>query len=378
MAKVLIIGPAHPLRGGGITTFNQRLATEFLREGHDCSIASFSLQYPNFLFPGKSQFTDEPAPEGLRIRPLINSINPLNWLRVGRMLRRERPDLVVVRYWMPFFGPALGTILRLIRGNGHSRIVCIADNVIPHEQRFFDTPFTRYFLPSCDAFITMSQQVYNDLQQFASKKPALIVPHPLYDSFGDRLGKDEARVHLGLPGQDRIILFFGFIRHYKGLDLLLQALAEGPLRDSGIKLLVAGEFYEDEKEYTALIDKLGLHERVILHNRFMADAEIRYYLCAADFVVQPYRSATQSGVTPLAYYFERPMVVTNVGGLPDLVPDHRCGIVCAPEPRSIAEAVAECYRLGEEFFVPQIREEKKKYAWSKLTSALFRIVGMSS
>ncbi|RYY63438.1 MAG: glycosyltransferase [Chitinophagaceae bacterium] len=378
MANVLIIGPAHPLRGGGITTFNQRLATEFLREGHQCSIASFSLQYPNFLFPGKSQFTDEPAPEGLRIRPLINSINPLNWLRVGRMLRRERPDLVVVRYWMPFFGPALGTILRLIRGNGHSRIVCIADNVIPHEQRFFDTPFTRYFLPSCDAFITMSQQVYNDLQQFAPKKPALIVPHPLYDSFGDRLGKDEARAHLGLPRQDRIILFFGFIRHYKGLDLLLQAMAESPLRDSGVKVLVAGEFYEDEKEYTALIDKLRLHERVILHNRFMADAEIRYYLCAADFVVQPYRSATQSGVTPLAYYFERPMVVTNVGGLPDLVPDHRCGIVCEPEPRSIAEAIAECYRLGEDFFVPQIREEKKKYAWSKLTSALFRIVGMSS
>ncbi|TCZ69029.1 glycosyltransferase [Flaviaesturariibacter aridisoli] len=378
MANVLIIGPAHPLRGGGITTFNQRLATEFLREGHQCSIASFSLQYPNFLFPGKSQFTDEPAPEGLRIRPLINSINPLNWLRVGRMLRRERPDLVVVRYWMPFFGPALGTILRLIRGNGQSRIVCIADNVIPHEQRFFDTPFTKYFLPSCDAFITMSQQVYNDLQQFAPKKPALIVPHPLYDSFGDRLGKDEARAHLGLPQQDRIILFFGFIRHYKGLDLLLQAMAEGPLCESGVTLLVAGEFYEDEKEYTALIDKLGLHERVILHNRFMADAEIRYYLCAADFVVQPYRSATQSGVTPLAYYFERPMVVTNVGGLPDLVPDHRCGIVCAPEPLSIAEAVAECYRLGEDFFVPQIREEKKKYAWSKLTSALFRIVGISS
>ncbi|GAB4091737.1 glycosyltransferase family protein [Flaviaesturariibacter terrae] len=377
MAKVLIIGPAHPLRGGGITTFNQRLATEFLREGHECSIASFSLQYPNFLFPGKSQFTDEPAPEGLRIRPLINSINPLNWVKVGRLLGRERPDLVVVRYWMPFFGPALGTILRLIRRNGHSRIVCIADNVVPHEQRFFDKPFTKYFLPSCDAFITMSQQVYNDLLTFAAGKPAEIVPHPLYDSFGEKLSKEAARQHLGLANDDRIILFFGFIRHYKGLDLLLSAMAEAPLKDSGIKLLVAGEFYEDEKEYQALIDNNGLRDRVLLHTRFMADAEIRYYICSADFIVQPYRSATQSGVTPLAYYFERPMVVTNVGGLPDLVPDHRCGIVCEPEPLSIAEAVAECYRLGEDFFVPQIRAEKKKYAWSRLTSALFRIAGLS-
>ncbi|RYD99189.1 MAG: glycosyltransferase, partial [Sphingobacteriales bacterium] len=328
---------------------------------------------PNFLFPGKSQYTDEPAPAGLHIRPLINSINPLNWLRVGRQLRRELPDLVVVRYWMPFFGPALGTILRQIRKNRHSRIVCIADNVVPHEQRFFDKPFTKYFLPSCDGFVTMSKQVFGDLQKFAPGKPAIIVPHPLYDAFGERLSKEDARRHLGLPGDEKIILFFGFIRHYKGLDLLLQAMAEAPLRDSGVKLLVAGEFYEDEQSYQQLIDAKGLRDRVLLHTRFLADSEIRYYICSADFVVQPYRSATQSGVTPLAYYFERPMVVTNVGGLPDLVPDHEVGIVCEPEPLPIAEAIAECYRLGEDFFLPHIREEKRKYAWDKLTAALFAI-----
>lgn len=374
MARILIMGPGHPLRGG-LATFNQRLAQQFQQEGHDCGIVSFSLQYPSFLFPGKTQYSDEPAPEGLEIRPLINSVNPLNWLQVGRRLKRERPDLIVVRYWLPFMGPALGTILRQVRKNRHTRVVCIADNVIPHEKRAFDEAFTRYFLPSVDGFVTMSDKVMQDLKRFVPHKPATLVQHPLYDNFGAKLSKAEARKQLDLPQEEKIILFFGFIRKYKGLDLLLEAMAEPLLRDAGVRLLVAGEFYEDEAPYQELIRSKGIADRVLLHTRFIPDSEVRNYLCAGDFIVQPYRNATQSGVTPLAYYFERPMVVTNVGGLPDLVPDHRCGIVCAPEPAAIAAAVTECYRLGETFFVPHMQEEKKKYTWDHLTRALFQVAG---
>jgi glycosyltransferase involved in cell wall biosynthesis len=374
MARILIMGPAWPLRGG-LATFDQRLATEFIREGHDCSLVSFSLQYPSILFPGKTQFSDDPAPEGLSIRSLINSVNPLNWISVGNRLRRERPDLIVVRYWLPFMGPALGTILRIVRKNRHTRIVCIADNVVPHEKRAFDTAFTKYFLPAIDGFVTMSDKVMADLKRFVPQKPALTVQHPLYDNFGMKLSKADARRQLGLPESGRIILFFGFIRKYKGLDLLLEAIAEPSIRDAGIRLLVAGEFYEDEAPYQEIIRSKGLADSVILHTRFIPDSEVRNYLCAGDFIIQPYRNATQSGVTPLAYYFERPMVVTNVGGLPDLVPDHKCGIVCAPEPPAIADAITECYRLGEEFFIPHLQEEKKKYAWSHLTAALFGVAG---
>ena len=194
--KIILIGPAHPLRGGGMTTFNERLAKQFQDEGHQVIIYSFSLQYPGFLFPGKTQFTDEPAPAGLDIRTRINSVNPFNWLRVGREIKKLRPDIVVVRYWLPFMGPCLGTILRLIKKNKHSRIICIADNILPHEKRVGDKPFTRYFIKPVDAFITMSEKVMNDLRSFTGIKPARLVPHPLYDNFGEKVSKEEAREKL--------------------------------------------------------------------------------------------------------------------------------------------------------------------------------------
>ena len=369
MRQVLIIGPAHPLRGG-LATFNQRLAEEFIRQGDRCSLISFSLQYPSMLFPGKTQYATDPPPAGITIRSIINSINPLNWIAVGRKLAAERPDLIVVRYWIPFMGPALGTILRQVRRNRHTRIVCIADNVIPHEHRPGDKTFTRYFLDACDAFITMSENVFSDLRKFEKTKPARVVQHPLYDNFGPKLDRNAARQKLGLPANERLILFFGFIRRYKGLDLLLRAMGDPRIRKSGIRLVVAGEFYEDEKEYRSLIQELDLANAVILKTNFIPDSEVRYYLCAADAVIQPYRNATQSGVTPLAYHFEIPMVVTNVGGLPDLVPDHRAGLVCAPEPASIATAILEFYQLGEQYFIPHLRNEKQKYSWSALVNAI--------
>lgn len=372
MAKVVIIGPAHPLRGG-LATFNQRLAKEFNDRGDACSIYSFSLQYPSFLFPGKTQFTDEPAPAGIQIHTVINSVNPFNWIKMGNWLKKERPDLIIVRFWLPFMGPALGTILRRVRKNKHTKIVCIADNVIPHEKRPGDKPFTRYFLKSCDAFVTMSEKVMSDLRLFEKDKPAQLVSHPLYDNFGAILSKQEARQHLGLPAAEKIILFFGFIRKYKGLDMLLEAMATTQLKNTGIQLLVAGEFYEDEKPYREQIETLQLSDSLILKTDFIPDSEVKYYLCAADAVIQPYRNATQSGVTPLAYHFEKPMVVTNVGGLPSLVPQEKVGLVVEPNPAAIAEGILRFYQLGEDYFIPHLRSEKEKYSWASLVQAITKL-----
>jgi len=374
MQKIIIIGPAHPLRGGGITTFNQRLAKEFNDNGDDCLIYSFSLLYPAFLFPGKSQYTDEPAPKDLKILPGINSVNPLNWLKVGNRIRRERPDIVVVRYWLPLLGPALGTILKKIKKNGYTKIVCIADNIIPHEHRPGDKAFTKYFLKQCDAFVTMSEKVMIDLRRFGSDKPARLVPHPLYDNFGDIISKMEAKEKLKLKSEDQIILLFGFIRKYKGLDILLDAmkiLKENPKsKIQNLKLMIAGEFYGDEKLYLEQINRLGLNEDVILRTDFIPDSEVKYYVCAADVVIQPYRNATQSGVTPLAYHFEKPMIVTNVGGLPSLVPNEKAGLVTEPNAKSIANAIVHFYQLGENYFLPHLRTEKQKLSWQSLVEAI--------
>ena len=373
MKKIIIIGSAHPLRGGGITTFNQRLAKEFNDQGDDCSIYSFSLQYPSFLFPGKSQYTDEPAPPGLKILSVINSINPFNWIKVGKRLNDEKPDIIIVRYWLPLMGPALGSILRKVKKNKHTKIICIADNIIPHEHRPGDKAFTKYFLKSCDAFIIMSTKVMDDLKKFEKDKPAKLVYHPLYDNFGEPVSKQLARKHLSIGNEEKIILFFGFIRKYKGLDILLNAMAilkilepEAP----NVKLLIVGEFYEDEKSYQEQIEKLGIRDNLILRTGFIPDSEVKYYLCATDAVVQPYRNATQSGVTPVAYHFEKPMIVTNVGGLPSLVPHEKAGLVAEPTAESIAGAILRFYQLGENYFLPHLRSEKQKYSWANLVNAI--------
>ena len=373
--NVIIIGPAHPLRGGGITTFNERLARQFQNEGHHTSIYSFSLQYPGFLFPGKSQFTDEPAPKDLDIHTRINSVNPFNWLRVGNEIKKINPDIVIVRYWIPLMGPCLGTILRIIKKNKHTRIICIADNIVPHEKRLGDKPFTRYFIKPVDAFITMSEKVLADLRSFTTKK-ALLVPHPLYDNFGEKINKELARKELAIGNEQKIILFFGFIRKYKGLDILLDAikiLKDSKLPIANCQLLIAGEFYEDRKIYDEQIDKLGIRDNLILHTGFIPDSEVKNYLCAADVVIQPYRNATQSGVTPLAYHFEVPMIVTNVGGLPAMVPDNKVGLVAEPTAASLAEKILEYFDKGESYFLPHLLEEKKKFSWTKMLESILEV-----
>ncbi len=374
MAKIVIIGPAYPLRGG-LATFDQRLCQQFSSEGDQAAIYSFSLQYPSFLFPGQTQYSTDPPPENIEIHSVINSVNPFNWLKVGYRLKRSGADILVVRFWIPFMGPALGTILRIARKNKHVKIICIADNVIPHEHRIGDKAFTQYFLKSCNAFITMSEKVLSDLTSFIPGISAKLVRHPLYDTFGDAISKDAARKMLGLNMTTPILLFFGFIRQYKGLDILLKAMADERVRNQGIKLLIAGEFYEDETPYMKIIAENKLEDTVILRTNFIPDSEVRNFLCACDCVIQPYRSATQSGVTPLAYHFEKPMIVSNVGGLPDLVPDGLAGLVCEPEPAALANTILRFYELGENHFIPHLRTEKKKYSWANLTSAIKELAG---
>ena len=372
--KIIIIGPAHPLRGG-LSTFNERLARQFQNEGHQTSIFSFSLQYPGFLFPGTTQYSDQPAPKDLEIHTKINSVNPFNWLHVGHQIKNLNPDIIVVRYWIPLMGPCLGTILRIVKKNKHTKVICIADNIIPHEKRPGDLPFTRYFIKPVDAFITMSEQVMSDLKLFTTKK-ALFVLHPLYDNFGEKISKEEARKQLAIGNEQKIILFFGFIRKYKGLDILLDAMkliSQSQLPTANCKLLIAGEFYEDRKVYDDQIEALGIRENLILHTDFIPDHQVKHYLCAADVVIQPYRNATQSGVTPLAYHFEVPMIVTNVGGLPAMVPDNLVGLVAEPNAHSIADKIVEYFNKGENQFIPHLQEEKKKFSWTKMVESILEL-----
>ena len=366
--KVIIIGPAHPLRGG-LASFDERLANQFQQQHFDTTIYTFALQYPDFLFPGTTQYSSEPAPSDIKIKVCINSVNPFNWIKVGNELRKLKPAIIVVRYWLPLMGPCLGSILRIVKKNKLTKVVCIADNVIPHEKRFGDKPFTQYFVQPINAFVTMSAKVLNDLKSF-TKKPARQIVHPLYDNFGEALPKNIAREKLGLNSDDKIILFFGFIRKYKGLDILLEAMHDERMKNANIKLLVAGEFYEDRKLYDDLIFQLNISSQLILRTEFISDSEVAEYLSAADFVIQPYRNATQSGVTPLAYHFEKPMLVTNVGGLPDLVPDGKVGLIAEPNPTSIATQILKLYELGEDYFLPHLREEKKKHSWKILVDTI--------
>lgn len=367
MKTAVIIGPAYPLRGG-LASYDERLAREFNHQSWNSIIYTYSLQYPNFLFPGTTQYSTEPKPEDLKIKVCINSVNPLNWIKVGNELSQFKPDIIVVRYWLPFMGPCLGTILRRVKKNNHTKIICIADNIVPHESRPGDKAFTNYFLRPIDAFITMSDKVMADLHQFVKSPKAKFVQHPLYDNFGEKIDKLEARKILNLPSDSKIVLFFGFIRRYKGLDLLLQSI---PLiKNSQIKILIAGEYYEDKTMYEEIIKSNSIESKVILHTDFIPDSQVKYYLSCADVVIQPYRNATQSGVTPLAYHFEVPMIVTNVGALPSLVPDKEVGLVCNPDSESIANSIDEFYKYPSTHWLPFIQSEKKKLSWSTLFNTI--------
>ena len=362
MAKIFIIGPAYPLRGG-LATFDELFCKAFNEQGHDCEIISYSLQYPNFLFPGSTQFdTSGNAPKNIKIHTLINSVNPLSWIKTARFIKKQKPDFIVFRFWIPFMGPALGSIARMVRKSG-VKVLAITDNVIPHETRPGDAAFAKYFINACDGFVTMSKAVMKDLEKFTSTVHKKYLLHPLYTSFGEKLNKTDARKALELPTDKQLVLFFGLIRNYKGLDMLLDAMNE--LKSNpNINLVIAGEFYEDKQPYLDLIKKYGIENQVILHGKFIANEDVKLYFSAADLVALPYRSATQSGVTQVSFHFEVPTLVTNVGGLGEIIPDKVAGYVVESNGKSIADGIKDYFENNRmPSFTEGMKKEKQKYDW---------------
>lgn len=377
--KIVILGTAYPYRGG-LATFNERLARQFQAEGHDVEVVTFTLQYPSFLFPGKTQYSSEVAPTDLRIKRWVNSCNPFNWVSVGRKIRKMQPDMLITCYWMAFFAPCYGIIERIVKGNGKTRCLALVHNMIPHEPSLLDKLFAPFYVKSTDGFVALSDSVVKDIDKLDKcRKPKTFSPHPIYDHYGERMSKEEACKALNLDADKDYMLFFGLVRAYKGLDLLLDAMGKIHAKMPNLRLLIAGEFYEQEEGYREQIKNLGLTEKVIIRNEFIPDAYLRLYFSAADLIVQPYKTATQSGVTQVAFHFEKPMLVTNVGGLGEIVHDHKMGYAVHPNAESIAEAIIDYYENDrQEDYTQYLILEKEKYSWSILTKAFTHIKSLIS
>lgn len=373
--KIIILGTAYPYRGG-LAAFNERLATEYQKQGNDVEMYTFTLQYPSFLFPGKTQYSPDPAPENLTIYRKVNSCNPFNWLKVGKEIAKKNADVVIFAYWMSFMAPCMGTIARRIKKNGHTKVIALVHNMIPHEPNVLDKFLPPYFVKSMDGFMALSESVVKDIEKFDKRNcPKRFSPHPIYDHYGELLPREKALQLLNLDPQNRYALFFGFIRAYKGLDLLLEAFADERLQQSNVKLLVAGEFYGDPEPYLQKIKDLKIEDSVILHNDYIPDTEVNRFFSVADIVAQPYKTATQSGVTQIAFHFEKPMLVTNVGGLPEIVPDGKIGYVVEPDPKPIADALCRFFTENkQEEFSQNVIEEKKKYAWPTFTEIMSNLI----
>lgn len=370
--RITILGTAHPYRGG-IAAFNERLAHQFQDEGHEVEIVTFTLQYPGFLFPGKTQYSSNAAPKDLNISRRVNSCNPFNWISVGRYVSKSQPDLLVIGFWLPFMAPCFGTIARIVKANSKTKVVAVLHNLIPHEARFGDKPFAKYFCGSVDGFVSLSKSVLNDIDVFDHKKPRAFSPHPIYDNFGNRVSNQEACEQLGLAPERSYLLFFGLIRDYKGLDWLLEAFAKSEAAaEKDVCLIIAGEFYGDGEKYHTLANTLGIDERIEWRTDYVPDSEVKYYFCAADLVVQPYKSATQSGVTQIAYHFEKPMLVTSVGGLSEIVPNGKVGYSVAPNVEAISSALDD-FCSHQHDFAEGIREEKKKYSWQVMSQTIIEL-----
>jgi len=366
--KIVIVGTAYPLRGG-IAHYNALLASA-LSARHSVETVTFKRQYPAFLFPGKTQEESGGELHGTPAPQLIDSINPLNWITVGRKIRRRRPDLLIFKYWLPFFGPCFGTIARIVKRGTSARVAVICDNVLPHEHRPFDALFTRFMFRQTDFFIAQSDAVERELTAFWPDARYRKVPHPVYNIFGSPMEPQHAKVLLGLPNK-RILLFFGYVRRYKGLHVLLDAMRLVP-PDLGIHLLVVGEFYDDEQKYRSHVRDLNLDARVTIRSDYLPNEEVAKYFSAADAVVLPYVSATQSGIAQIAYNFDKPVIATDVGGLAEVVLHDKTGFVVPPgDPAALANAIVAFYRRDRgAAFTLEVEKEKKKYSWDNLVAAI--------
>ncbi|HTY59828.1 MAG TPA: glycosyltransferase [Bacteroidota bacterium] len=370
--KITIVGTAYPLRGG-IAHYNALLYRE-LGARHAVDIVTFRRQYPGFLFPGKTQ-QEEGAADGFRVpaEVLVDSINPLNWVTTGRRIRSRRPDLVIFKYWLPFFGPCFGTIARVVKRGSDAKVLFICDNVVPHERRPGDRLFTRYAFGAVDSFVVQSRAVERDLLAFVPEASYAYVPHPVYNGFGSTVPVADARHRLGITAR-YVLLFFGYVRKYKGLDVLLDAVAL--LKDQlDLALIVVGEIYDGEQAYREQILRLGLASRVTLRSDYVPNDEVKYYFSAADAVVLPYTSATQSGIAQIAYNFDLPVIASDVGGLSEVVHDGVTGALVPPgDPRALASKILEyCTTMDRERLRAAVREEKKQYSWENLVAAIERL-----
>ena len=373
--RIVILGTAWPYRGG-LAAFNERLAKQFVTEGHDVEVVTFTLQYPSFLFPGKTQYSNEIAPEGLKIVQEINSCNPWSWIKVGRRLKNEVPDLVISCYWMAFFAPCYGIIEKIVRSNGKTKCIALVHNMIPHEPSVLDKLLAPFYVKQNDGFVALSDSVVKDIASLDKEnKPKTFSPHPVYDHYGDKMDKKEACKALGLDDEKNYMLFFGLVRTYKGLDWLLDAFGKVKDELTNLQLIIAGEFYEDEEKYRKQILDKGLTSRVILKNEFIADADLRKYFGAADLIVQPYKTATQSGVTQVAFHFEKPCLVTNVGGLGEIIHHGKMGYAVEPRVEAIAASLLDYYQNDrQEAFTRYLIKEKELYGWNIMAQAFYRIL----
>ncbi len=367
LKRVLIVGPAYPFRGG-IAEFNNNLCSTYLRLGIDCEVLSFSVQYPGILFPGSSQFESQPREIDFKVHRIINSINPITWLKAVKFIKKFSPDYVLTAYWIPFIGISTGFVMKKIKK--HFATLVLAHNIQPHDAKPFDRQITSFFLKQARGVVLLSKAVERELDEFDSSLPRMIGFHPLYD-FGPRVDKQTALQELGLE-PSKYVLFFGLVKKYKGLDVLLKAFATEKLKDSDIKLIVAGEFYDNKQYYLDMIEQLGLHSRVKLFDYFIPTSRVKYFFSVADAVILPYRSATQSGVTQVAYHFGVPMIVSDVGALPDLVPDGKAGFVFkSGDFQQLSEKILQLYENDNLLkFSKFIAEKKKEFSWEKLVGQI--------
>ncbi len=363
--RIALLSSFYPLRGG-ISQFNASLFAE-LGKCHDIKAFTFSRQYPSLLFPGKTQYVT-PEDEAVKVEAdaVLDTANPFTWVSTARKIRNWKPDLLVMKYWMSWFAPSLGYVAR----HCGCKSVVVLDNVIPHEPHWFDRPLTNYFLKGCSGFVSMSESVEKDLMSFRKDAPHILLPHPLYAHFGEKLPREEAARKLGLDPSLKTLLFFGLIRDYKGLDILLEAFRDLP---DDYQLLVAGESYGPFDKYRAIIDSLPGKERVHVFEGYVKDSLVKYYFSAADLAVLPYRSATQSGIGSIACNFSVPMLVTDVGGLKATIGDRGTGIVAteasAPVIREEILHYFDNPSIGEGC-KRAIRDEQKRLGWDTFAKAL--------
>lgn len=366
--NILILGTAYPLRGG-IAHYNALLYSH-LKKHHAVEIISFKRQYPKFLFPGKTQAEQGEPGLPVKSQQLIDSVNPFNWIRVGVQLRKRNADTVIFKYWLPFFGPCFGTICALIKWGRKTKVVAICDNVIPHEHRPGDSIFTKYAFMFVDAFIVQSDTVEKDLLATVDVPRYKKVPHPVYEIFGNGMPKKEARERLKIS-DEKVILFFGYVRAYKGLHTMIDAMKEVK-KSLQVKLLVVGEFYDDEEKYRWHISDAQVRDVIDVVSDYVPNEKVGEYFSAADVVILPYLSATQSGIAQIAYNFDKPVIATSVGGLAEVVVDGVSGLVVPPnDPLKLAGAIGKFYSENlESRLSAGAAREKKKYSWERMVEAV--------